>query len=360
MAKRMRGLYKRGDVWWCAYKGLSGKVVRESTGCRDYDQAVDHLIKQKGKVAIGEETDVKNIVNFTYEELCKEYDKWSQRQKGYEKKKRFIQQLQDKFGQILLNNFHTRMIEEYQSERLLKGNKPATVNRILAVLRHSITKAVEWEMCKDIILKRVRQARLLPVNNARVRYLTREELKRLIECCNPDLRAMVILAVNTGMRKGELLNLKWQEIDLINGFLHILESKNNTRRTVPLNDTALNVLKALPARIDGGFVFFNKRTGSAIKDVKKAFNNALVRAKILDFRFHDLRHCAGSYLAMSGVDLRTIQEILGHKTLAMTIRYSHLSPLHTKKAVTLLESTLNEKEDDDKNSTSHLLHNGKG
>lgn len=354
MAKRMRGLYKRGDVWWCCYKGLSGKVVRESTGYKDYDYAVEHLIKQKGKVAIGEETEIKKIVHYTYKELCKDYDTWSKRQKGYEKKKRFIQQLQDRFGDYLINNLHTRMIEEYQSERLAKGNKPATVNRILAVLRHSITKAVEWEMCKDYVLKKVRQAKLLPVNNARVRYLTREELRRLIQCCNADLAPMVILAVNTGMRKGELLNLKWQDIDLINGFLHILESKNNTRRTLPLNDTALEALKSLPRRIDGGFVFFNKRTGSPIKDVKKAFNNAVIKAKITDFRFHDLRHCAGSYLAMSGVDLRTIQEILGHKTLAMTLRYSHLSPLHTKKAVTLLDSTLNEEENE--NSTSHLLH----
>jgi integrase len=354
MAKRMRGLYKRGDVWWCCYKGLSGKVVRESTNYRDYDEAVDHLSEQKYKVKKGEETEIKKIINYSFKELCEHYDKWSQRQKGYEKKKRFIEQLEKRFGDILLNNLHTQLIEEYQSERLAKGNKPATVNRVLAVLRHSITKAVEWEMCKDNILKKVRNAKLLPVNNARVRYLTREELKRLIVCCNADLAPMVILAVNTGMRKGELLNLKWQDVDLVNGFLHILESKNNTRRTLPLNDTAIEAVKSLPRRIDGGYVFFNKRTGSPIKDVKRSFGTALRNAGILDFRFHDLRHCAGSYLAMSGVDLRTIQEILGHKTLAMTLRYSHLSPLHTKKAVSLLDITLHE--DEEENSSSQLLH----
>lgn len=251
-----------------------------------------------------------------------------------------------------MDNFNTRLIEEYQSERLRKGNKPATVNRIVAVLKHAFTKAVKWEMCSEVVLKKVRQAKMLPVNDARVRYLTREELKRLIESCNPGLQPMVILAVNTGMRKGKLLNLKWTDVDLINGFCHVIETKNNTRRTIPLNDTAIKALKALPRRIDGGQIFFDKRTGNPIQDVKRSFGTALRRAGIENFRFHDLRHCAGSYLAMSGVDLRTIQEILGHERVAMTLRYSHLSPLHMKKAVSLIEGTLRE----DETSTSHLLH----
>ena len=234
-----------------------------------------------------------------------------------------------------------------------KGNKPATINRLLATIKHMFTKAVEWEMVEEDVLKRVRKVKQLKENNRRLRYLSVEECQALLEGCDAYLQPIVTVALNTGMRRGELMHLKWENIDLKHGFILLeqQDTKNGERREIPINATVRSALQGLPRRLDDGYIFSNPETKQPYKTLSSVFRRACKKARIQDFHFHDLRHTFASHLVMAGIDLATVKELLGHRDITMTLRYSHLSPSHKVSAVDILDGALN------KNSTSHLLHN---
>ncbi len=368
MARRVRGLYKRGSVWWCCYKDLNERVVRESTRTADYDSAIEFLSNRRSEVRAGIEPERKKIVNHTFNELVEEYKKWAERQRSFSSKIHLINQLCEDFRNVLLKNFNTKLLEQYQTKRLQGGkrqakdsegrtiivpNKPATVNRLQATLSHMFTKGYEWEMLSEDILKRVRKVKMLPENNRRLRYLSNDECQTLISKCDSHLKAIVITALNTGMRKGEVLSLEWEKhIDLKHGFILLDKTKNGDRREIPINETLRSVFHGLTRRIDIPYVFHDHDAGKPYKDIKRSFKTALRRAGIRDFKFHDLRHTFASHLVMAGIDLTTVKELLGHKTLTMTLRYAHLAPAHKVKAVNILDKAIN-----GKGATSQLLHN---
>ena len=161
----------------------------------------------------------------------------------------------------------------------------------------------------------------------------------------------MVTAMNSGMRKGEILSLRWENVDLKHGFILLDRTKNGERREIPINRTLCGKLwktyskgaKTRPRRLDVPWVFYDPRHLKPYQDIKRSFYTALKKAGIRDFVFHDLRHTFASHLVMAGVDLTTVKELLGHKTLTMTLRYAHLAPSHKVKAVDLLDSTLNEK-----------------
>ncbi|MCX5804232.1 MAG: site-specific integrase [Proteobacteria bacterium] len=353
MARKVKGLYKRGNVWWCAYKSVTGKVVRESTGFINYDMAIDFLTKRKADVMVGIEPEVKKMVNYTFQELATEYLKWCERQRCFKSKRNFVKQLGEAFSNIPLRQFNTMMLEHFQTERLQKGNKPATVNRLIATIKHAFHKGCDWNMVDEGTMKCIKRVKLLEENNRRLRYLSKEECQALINACDSHLKPIVIMALNTGMRKSEILGLRWDNVDLRHGFILLDVTKNGERREIPINDTLRATLEALPRRLDGGYVFYDPKTGERYKEVKRSFGTALRKAGIRDFKFHDARHTFASHLVMAGVDITTVKELLGHKTLTMTLRYAHLAPSHNVKALDILDSVLN----DNQNSTSQLLHN---
>lgn len=137
------------------------------------------------------------------------------------------------------------------------------------------------------------------------------------------------------MRKSEILNLKWIDIDFKRNLLYLIETKNGERRYVPINDTVKRTLIKVLKRPESPYVFCNE-SGKPYANVRTSFDTALKRAGIKDFRFHDLRHTFASHLIMLGIDLRTVQVLMGHKTIEMTLRYSHLSPDHKSRAVEIL------------------------
>ncbi len=158
------------------------------------------------------------------------------------------------------------------------------------------------------------------------------------------LKPIIILAVNTGMRRGEIFNLKWSYVDLKKRFIEVIKSKNGEKRVIPINKTLLEVLHRLPRRIDSPYVFPGKK-GKKRTDCKKSFRTAMRKAEIEDFCFHDLRHTFASHLVMAGVPLLTVAELLGHKSIEMTKRYSHLSPNHKAAAVRVLDALCDEKQE---------------
>lgn len=168
-----------------------------------------------------------------------------------------------------LNRFNTQMLEQFQSERLKKGNKPATVNRLLAVISHMFTKAVDWDMMSKEVVASIR-VKMLPENNRRLRFLSKEECLGLVDNCDPHLKPIVITALNTGCRKSEILNLRWNvHIDLQPGLILLDITKNGERREIPINATLRNVLQSLTKRLDIPYVFYDSMTGKPYKDVKK-------------------------------------------------------------------------------------------
>ena len=169
--------------------------------------------------------------------------------------------------------------------------------------------------------------------------MTDEERETLLEKANPFLKTIIMFTINTGLRKGEVQSLTWNKINLTQRIIYLTMTKGNKEREIPINDTVLEILNSLkkttnPQPAD---CVFGDSNGAQYGNWRKSFDNAVKRAKIQDFKFHDLRHTFASYLAMNGVDLNTIRELLGHSTYEMTQRYTHLSMPHRHKAVETLD-----------------------
>lgn len=208
----------------------------------------------------------------------------------------------------------------------------------MAALSHCFTIAVnDWGWLDDAPMRKVSKPK---EPRGRVRFLNDEERDDLLfECKWSECRflyAIVVIAISTGLRRNEILYLTWDDIDLKKGVAIIHETKNSERRAVPIKGHCLEVLIELQKiRQIGTKLLFpqpNKVNPKPI-NIRHYWLQALEKAKIKDFRFHDLRHCTASYLAMNGATLSEIAEVLGHKTLSMVKRYSHLTEAHTSKVV---------------------------
>jgi integrase len=335
--RKTKGLYKRGNVYWMCYK-LEGTVYRSSTGKTTQKEAEYVLACRRKDIEDGNVLNV-NKGKCKFAQLAKEYDTiLAQKQKGYGSKKYIIRQLVEEFGNLYVKDLDTMLVERYQG-KYLRTRKPATANRMLACLKHMLTKAVDWNMANEETLKRVRKVKFLKENNIRLRFLNVDECKRLIECCPKHLKPIVTTAVNTGMRRGEILSLKWKQIDLRHGYISLTDTKSGEGREVPINNTLGEMFVEMPHSIESTYVFTNK-DGDPYKEIKRSFSTALRKAEIYGFRFHDLRHTFASQLVMKGVDLTTVKELLGHKSIIMTMRYAHLAPEHKTKAVRVLDEVL--------------------
>jgi integrase len=220
-------------------------------------------------------------------------------------------------------------IDRYVTMRCGKVS-PSTVRREATILKYMLRKAVDWEI---IPLNPALGVEAPPAAPGRVRYLQPTEFRALLNECPDWLCPIVELAVFTGMRRGEILSLHYLNIDLSHGCILLPQTKNGEGRILPLNKSAMQVLASLPP---------GKPTNLLFPDIKPdkvtvAFKRACRRAGIQDFRFHDLRHTTGSWLAMSGKDIYTIAKILGHKDLRMSARYAHLSNQYLGEAVRSLD-----------------------
>ena len=259
-------------------------------------------------------------------------------------RERHLERWKAELGHLVLADVSPAKIAEVRdkllSEPTVRGEhrNPATVVRYLATLSHALSIASkEWGWVYDNPVLKVRKPK---EPRGRVRFLSDEERDRLLNACkqshNPVLYPVVVLALSTGMRHGEILRLTWDDVDLALGRITLHETKNDERRVVPLTGHALDVMKdyARVRRLDTKLVFPSKAAASQKPmDIRRPWETAVQKAGIVDFRFHDLRHSCASYLAMNGASLAEIAEVLGHKTLQMVRRYAHLSEAHTTNVV---------------------------
>jgi integrase len=329
------GVFEKKGAFWIEYY-LSGRRKRERIGfSKTLAQKV--YMKRKIEIAEGKFLDVKKEVRVKLFDLIEDYLKLHAANKRSYKSgfQNSIRTIKDYFGNIYLHEITVKQIEAFKANRS-KVVKPATVNRALACLKSMFNRAIDWHMTEE---NPVRKVKLFKENNQRVRYLEKEELKRLLEHSSPRLAAIIKFAVNTGMRKGEIQNLKWHDINYERGIITLTETKNGETRYVPMNEIVREVLLSTRKNPESPYIFHHF-CGKDPYNFRKAFETAMTKAEIKDFRFHDLRHTFASHLVMAGVDLNTVRELLGHKSLDMTLRYSHLSPDHKARAVKVLESRM--------------------
>jgi integrase len=243
----------------------------------------------------------------------------------------------DRIGNLKLAQLTRAKVVEVRDE-LAEDRSPATVNRYVGLLSHACTMAErEWEWMDTNPIRKVAR---LSEPQGRVRYLSDDERDRLLgaakDSSHPHLYAIVLLALTSGARKGEILGLHWKDVDLASAKAILHDTKNEDRRTLTLVPQVVVELRALKKvrRIDTDLIFTHPATGKANPFYfDKAWREARDKAKLKDFRFHDLRHSCASYLAMNGATTAEIAAVLGHRTFAMVKRYSHLSDEHVRGVV---------------------------
>jgi len=346
----MAKVKKRGNSWQIDYTDPNGKRIRKAFSKRKDAEA--ELAKRVSLIAEGRYLDVKKDLKVTLDELVKKYlENYPHSIKAH-----YCQNFKDYFGErTLLARIKYVHLETYRNHLRCKPTKygspraDATVNREMSCLHHLFSKAFEWEMIEQSPFDRGRSL-MLKENNERVRFLTEEEISRLLAECPEHLSRIVECAINTGMRRGEILRLKWRQIR--NGFIYLRKTKTKNARQIPVNEDLEALFKRIKREqnpksdnvvdltgkpfqdISSEYVFVYK--GEPVKGIKTSFKTALKNAGIEDFKFHDLRHTFASQVLMRGGTLKDVQELLGHKTMTMTLRYSHLTQEHKKRAVNLL------------------------
>jgi len=301
------------------------------------------------------------------------YTPWAtaQRKTGAEQVARLTRTFGDTLNGLRLDEIGPFHIERWRSARLKDGIEPSTVNRDLAVLRGALSRAVEWGLLSVHPLARVKASQT--DRGSVVRYLSPDEESRLLKALaardetrreerrrantwrrergyrawpeygvyTDHLHPLVLLALHTGLRRGELFALRWADVDLVGARLTVRgeKAKSGQTRHVPLNTTAVSTLttwrSCVKPKAPTALVFPGV-DGAPLTDIKTSWLALVKAAGIADFRFHDCRHTFASKLVMRGIDLNTTRELLGHADLKMTLRYAHMAPEHKAAAVAKL------------------------
>lgn len=329
-----------GKIKYRALVRLKGHPPQSATFERKTD-AKKWGVQTEAAIREGRHFKTVEAKKHTFGEMIDRYvqNEIPKRRNGQDKQKVLVTWWKEQLGPYMLADVSAARIAECRdrllSEKTYRKNlrSPSTVVRYLAALSHVYSTAVnEWEWLETNPISKVKR----PTEpRGRVRFLSDDERKRLLSACqesqNPFLYIIVTLAISTGMRHGEILGLTWKDVDLERRRIVLDKTKNDERRAVPLVGIAFDLLlEHAKLRLADNQLLFpgSNRTDKPI-EIRSAWLYALNKAGIENFRFHDLRHTAASYLAMNGATLAEIAAVLGHKTFQMVKRYAHLSDAHT-------------------------------
>jgi integrase len=342
-----RGLFERptgSGIWWIRYHDADGIERRERVGGKGL--ARKRYMQRKTEIVEGRFFPTVRQRPSLFDDLLDEYREAKRREgKAVMASNIGYARLRERFGGRRAGEIASDDVDRWRRD-LAETMAPATVNLHLCLLRAILRHAVRTRRLKASELP---QIAALKTNNKLVRYLTGDEERRLLEALPERLRLLVVVAIHTGMRKGELLNLTWDDIDFVSGTITVREGKSGEGRRLPMSATARRALlalrepqqqsmRALILSGDGASAWvFSAPRGGFLMNLNRDWYRALKRAELRDFRFHDLRHTFASRLVMAGVDLYRVQTLMGHKMPAMTLRYAHLSPQHLRAAVELLD-----------------------
>jgi integrase len=342
---------KEGETTYRVRIQLKGYPVQSATFKRLTD-ARKWAASTESAIREGRHFKTNEAKKHTFKDLAERYERdvFPQKPASYKKQKAQLDWWVERLGVYVLADITPSLIVKFRDE-LATGvtcrgtqRSPATVVRYMALLSHVFSQACgEWELLTDNPVKRVKKPK---EPSGRVRFLDDDERAKLLAACKESktdiLYLCVVLALSTGMRYTELMSLTWGDVDLKAGFIVLQKTKNGERRRVPLVGHGLELLRnhARVRRLDSPLLFPGKFKRQQHLDISDAFENAVKNAGIQDFRWHDLRHCTASYLAMNGASLAEIAEVLGHKTLQMVKRYAHLSDGHVSSVVESMNAKL--------------------
>ncbi len=259
------------------------------------------------------------------------------------KKTIFKRHLVPAFGRLKLDQIGAKEIEGYKAKKIEKKLALKTINNHLTVLRRTLAVAVEWGDLPTIPL-----VKWLKAPDPEFDFLTFEEADRFMAAADSEWQTMIVVALKCGLRQGEMLALRWEDVDLVVGRIMVRRSvtrgiittpKSGKPREIPLGDTVLRALKS-HRHLKGELVFCNERGGMLTKgECKHPLWRAAKHAGLRRVGWHVLRHTFASHLTMRGVPLKAVQELMGHATIEMTMRYAHLSPDVRRDAVRVLDTT---------------------
>ncbi|MCB2101706.1 MAG: site-specific integrase [Rhodobacterales bacterium] len=323
-------LYKRkgSPNWWATWNDQGGRRYRKSTGTDDKDLAQALAAKWQQETFMERHFGVIPDVPFRDALLRYGAEKQRQNPEGYAASTRYrLQLLLDRFGDKTLNAFNPGLIQDFADDRLAEVRE-GTVQKDLATLKAILNKAHREE--KMAAVPPFPKLRKLP---GRVRWLTLDEEARLLSAAADHIRPLIAFALDTGGRRSELLTLDWRNVDLNQGRVIFVKTKNGEDRSIRLTDRARAVLVAQGPKPDGPVFTYR---GRPFRDLKHAFDSAREQAGIEDLRFHDLRHTFASRLVQKGIPLYEVMHLTGHKTVSMVQRYAHLAPDYQERAIAAL------------------------
>jgi len=338
-------VYQSKGRWYFRFQ-IKGKqynrAVPEATSKRDAEKAE---IRFKSDLLQGKYNLVEGKGEMSFSKLIDVYIEYSKTNnlswKGCVSR---AEKLRGYFGKKKIGEISPIDIERYRTEqkRTPKINgaqrSNTTINREIEILRKMFNIAIDnnWldnNPCSSRKVKKLRE------ENKQERFLLPEEEERLIEACSGEhiyMKPVVICALNTGMRKGEILGMKWNCIDFKNGFITLLQTKSGKARKIPISSALMPELQELYENRNSDFVFSNPITQNGYYDLKRAFPSICKKAGIVRLRFHDLRHTAATRMVAAGIDLIVVKDILGHADISTTMRYAHPVPERKLMAVEAL------------------------
>lgn len=336
--------YKRGNKWWVRFRFNHKRYFKVSpdnsqAGAKAYEALL------RSKLAIGEpivdsKVNVKTFQEFS-ESWMEIYVKSNNKHSEISNKECILKaHLVPAFGGKKLDRITTVDIEKFKAKKISSGLANKTINNLLIVLGKCLKTAQEWGEVRDIP-----RVKLLKVSQQKYDFLAEEESTKLLNECKDLVHDMVFVAMNTGLRFGELIALGWDDVDLKNKIITVRKSismgrigatKNNQIRHVPMVDDVYRLL--LASQANQSFVFAKSEDEPLGKmQCLRWLHSSCRRAGLRKIGWHALRHTFASNLAMGGVPIMVIKDLLGHADIRTTMRYSHLTPLATKQAVKVLE-----------------------
>lgn len=319
------GVFKRGKYWWIDYY-IEGRRVRRNTKTSSKRRAGEILAKVRTDIVEGRlDLHRATTSSVTFSAFALQYLEYSEQNKkplSYQRDCISMKTLLAFFGVRKITDITPMLVEHYKAERRRAGRKPATINRELACLKHMFTIAITYKLARENPCK---QVPMLREDNEITNPLCDEDEVLLLQHADPEVRDVVICALDTGMRRGEIFDLRWPNVDLRRRVIRVAKAKSPKDRYVDVTDRLHAVLTRRRRDSDGEYVFASPKTGGRRTRVDKGFKRALERAGLADkgYRFHDLRHTFATRLVEAGHNLRTIQDLMGHSSLRMLERYTH-------------------------------------
>lgn len=352
--------YKQKNKWYYQFMLNGERKHGLCTGASDkkeadqFENAIKfRLAQQQNGVIPREEKSV------PLNKLIKLYDSYAKNNKrSYNRDIYTLKIISKFFGESsTVQQITPKRIEDFK-EYLLNQRKVknSTINKYIRVLSKMFNLGIDNEiLSKNPVNKVVK----LKEDNHKIRYLTKDEEKRLFKEIEKEyevldrytrkkkivqpylyLKPIIITALQTGMRKGEILSLEWENINFEYGYIDLLKTKTNRPRKIPLSSGLKDMFKGLER--ESKYVFTNPKTNTAYKSITKSFRAVLEKAKIENFRFHDLRHTVATRLVEKNIDLFVVQDILGHSKITTTQRYAHPVPQRKLDAVEILNTYTNQ------------------